>query len=157
MSVGDAMTLFVAALVVIIGGRAVLRQTWNNWIMPIVSSVFAVAPPEITSSRAEQAVSEAVCPRTDDRADGRTEAISSSVKPATLDICKSLREHGYNRDEARTFLKLVDRTLGNDTWARAQPVDQPEIVYTPIAQRPVDGKWYPDRPDLEYKQPPDGA
>lgn len=110
----------------------------------------------IVMSRSDmEAPSESVRPRTDETADGRTNSISSEFRPATLDMCKSLRSHGFTRDEARAFLRSVDRTLGNDVWAAAQPAAQPAApAITPIAGRPYDPRAYADDPALAYEEPP---
>jgi hypothetical protein len=151
MSVGDAMTLAVAAIIVVLGGRAVFQQTWDSWIRPMVSSVFPKPRPEIMSHREVAVSSDTVSPRTDAPADGRTDPQPIALKPATLDICKDLRAHGYNRDQARAFLRMVDRSLGNDTWAAAAPDEQ--VTVTPIVGRPTRAVFREEGP-LRYEDPP---
>jgi hypothetical protein len=150
MAVGDFLTLCGAAIIVFLGGRAVARQTWDAWLKPMVLRVWPARPPDIMSSVPSVTPSEALRPRTDASADGRTEIRTSVLKPATLDTVRSLRTHGFTRDEARAFLKTLSYSLGNDTWAKAQSVEDDEII-TPYAGRVTKKEFYPDRPDLEYK------
>jgi hypothetical protein len=133
----------------------VLRPALEDWgiIAPRgedVSSVPAHRPLEIMSSAPIAAPSLPVGPRTDAPADGRTEEQAPLPRPATLDTVKALRGHGFTRDEARALLKTLGWTLGNDTWARAQPTEDDEIV-TPYAGRVTKREYYPDEPALRYR------
>lgn len=152
MAVGDFLTLCGAAIVVFLGGRAVARQTWDAWLKPLVLRVFPPRPTEIMSSAPIAPPSEALRPRTDAPADGRTEIISSVLKPATLDTARELRARKFTRDEARAFLKTLGYSLGNDTWAKAQPAeDEDDLTVNPYSGRMINKKFYPEQPDLEYR------
>jgi hypothetical protein len=135
---------------VIIGAVPVGKLLWKSYGRRLVSSVPSQPRPEIMSSAPTAAPSEALRPRTDAPADGRTAEQAPALRPATLDTVKALRGHGFTRDEARAFLKTLGWTLGNDTWAKAQSVEDDEII-TPYAGRVTKKEFYPDRPDLEYK------
>lgn len=107
-----------------------------------------VVDDEIMSSAPIVAPSLPVSPRTDASADGRTPIL----RPATLDICKALRAHKFTRDEARAFLHPLGWSLGNDTWAQAQPTEDEDEIITPYAGRSTNRKYYPEEPALEYKE-----
>jgi hypothetical protein len=86
----------------------------------------------------------------------QTPAVPARPQPATLDTCRSLRAHGYTREETRALLRGVDRTLDNNVWAAAAPPPpaEPQAV-TPYAGRPYDPSAYAyDEPGLRYEQPP---
>lgn len=148
MAVGDFLTLCGAVIIVFLGGRAVARQTWDAWLKPLVSKVFPSRPAEIMSSAPITAPSLPVSPRTDALADGRTPIL----KPVTVDICKALRTHKFTRDEARAFLHPLGWSLGNDTWAQAQPTEDDPYV-TPIVGRPTNATFR-ETGELKYEGPP---
>lgn len=84
----------------------------------------------------------------------QTPAAAPKPQPATLDTCKSLRAHGYTREEARAFLRGMDRTLDNNVWAAAQPpaVDPDDELVTPFAGRVTKRSYYTDV-DFPYEEP----
>jgi hypothetical protein len=148
------------------------RASWLPWVAAIWRRYFYVRLPqspdelsrvslgddfEIMSNAPDVASSEASRPRTDadlsGQTDGRTPP-SLTPQPVTLDTAKSLRAHGYTRDEARALLKTMDRTLGNDTWAQAKPADPipDDTIVTPYAGRVTKRSYYPEQPDLEYQE-----
>ena len=124
------------------------------WADPPVNR-FSAADDEIMSRTPDTEVSEGVSPRTDAVPDGRTELVAPALKPETVDGARSLREHGYSRDEARAFLKAHGYSLGNDTWAAAKPapLTDDDLIVTPYAGRVTRKSYYPAEPELEYQEP----
>jgi len=84
----------------------------------------------------------------------QTAPAAPKPQPATLDTCKSLRAHGYTREEARAFLRGVDRTLDNNVWAAAQPPApaDDDLIVTPYAGRVTRKSYYTDA-DFPYEEP----
>jgi hypothetical protein len=162
MSLDTVLTLLGTALILWIGGVPVARLTWRSWGRPVwawLSTVFAPPPAEVTSS----APRESPAPRPSDLQTDQTDGADNptpapALRPATLDTCKSLRAHGYSREDARRFLRGVDRTLDNNVWAQAAPAAPPpdDTILTPIAGRPTRARYYDD-PALEYTAPPEGT
>jgi hypothetical protein len=166
--------IILAATALVLIGRWLFesRASWLPWVAAIwqryfyvrlpqspdeLSSVSQAADSEIMSNSDEAALSEASRPRTDDFADGQTDGRTPPAptpQPVTLDTAKSLRAHGYTRDEARALLKTMDRTLGNDTWAQAKPADPipDDTIVTPYAGRVTKRSYYPEQPDLEFQE-----
>lgn len=70
-----------------------------------------------------------------------------------LDIFKVLRAAGVSRDTIGPAWRAAGLPLNNNLWSDAAPDPDDAIILTPIARRPVDGKWYPEDPKLEYKGP----
>ena len=153
MSVGDAMTLAVAAIIVVLGGRAVFQQTWDSWIRPLVSNISRPAQPEIMSHERLSAPSEPSVSQTDAQIEAPKPAAQPAIKAVTLDTVKSLREHKYSRDEARELLRGLGYSLDNNLWAKAAPAQaDDDTIVTPYAGRVTSKKYYPDQPDLEYQE-----
>lgn len=113
-----------------------------------------VGDSEIMSRTPDPVASEAVSPRTDAPTDGRTPDPGPVVKPVSLDAARWLRERGVSREDARAFLKMVDRTLGNDTWAAAKPAmpADDDAFVTPYAGRVTKRSYYTDA-DFPYEEP----
>lgn len=153
MSVGDAATIVVALIIVVLGGRAVARQTWDAWLKPLASKVLppkrsTIMLPVPVSSQPSQAPSL----ETDAKIEEVKPIAAPVVKAATLDTCKSLRAHGFNREEARELLRELGWGLNNNVWAKAQPDEDENQIVTPYAGRVTNKKFYPDQPELEYQE-----
>lgn len=153
MAVGDFLTLAVAAIIVFLGGRAVARQTWNAWFKPLVSKVWPAKPQNVMSHSRLSAPSEPSVFETDAPKAEPVVVVAPVPKPATVDTCKSLRGHGYSRDEAREFLRGLGFSLDNNTWAKAAPPpEDTDLMVNPWSGRQTRKSYYPDAPDLEYKE-----
>lgn len=153
MTLGDYITwaTFIA------GAYALGVIAWRRYgalLVSFVSSLSYAEPDEIMSRTPEPVTSEAVSPRTDAPADGRTPDPGPVVKPVSLDAARWLRERGVSREDARAFLKMVDRTLGNDTWAAAKPAmpADDDAFVTPYAGRVTKRSFYTDA-DFPYEEP----
>lgn len=84
----------------------------------------------------------------------QTAPTAPKLQPATLDNAKWLRAHGATREDARAFLRSMDRTLDNNVWAAAQPpaaLPDDELV-TPYAGRVTKRSYYTDA-DFPYEEP----
>lgn len=152
MTLGDWITWLTFAA----GAYALGSLAWRRWgalILHILSMLFAPRLPEITSSSADDARPMASRPRTDEAQDGRTPTQAPDLRPVTLDGARSLRAHGYTRDEARAFLKGEGLSLGNNTWSQAAPADDDADYVTPYAGRRTKAQYYPENPELEYAEP----
>lgn len=136
-------------LIVVLGWWA--WYAWHRWVAPYLSSVFPNKPAPIMSNSQNAEKSLASRPRTDAPADGRTEPQQPAPHPVTVDTARQLRAHGFTRDEARAFLKTLGWTLGNDTWSKAQPEEEPQM--TPVAGRPTNATFR-EEGALAYKDPP---
>lgn len=114
-----------------------------------------VAHPEIMSRTAEPDARE---PTSDHRQTpsqtDQTAAAVPKLQPATLDTAKWLRAHGATREDARAFLRTVDRTLDNNVWAAAQPpaMADDDALVTPYAGRVTKRSYYTDA-DFPYEEP----
>jgi len=154
MTLGDYITWMIFAAGAYALGVIAWRRLEVGKLLQMLSTVSESEPDEIMSRTDEPVVSEAVSPRTDDGADGRTEPTQPVARPATLDTVRSLREHGYTREEARAFLKPLGWTLGNDTWAAAKPAlpSDDDAFVTPYAGRVTKRSFYTDA-DFPYEEP----
>lgn len=142
------VAILVTAVVFAVIGRVVF------WVLAWQAEPSTVSDDdddEIMSRSDDRAPSEAVRTRTDMPADGRTEMGVPVLRPTTLDTARSLRAHGYTRDEARALLRSLGWSLGNDIWSQAAPPD--DEVVTPIAGRRTRAKYHPTEPELEYQGP----
>lgn len=154
MTLGDYITWMIFAAGAYALGVIAWRRLEVGKLLQMLSTVSERDPDEIMSRTAEPLPSEPVSPRTDAPADGRTEPAQPVARPATLDTVRSLREHGYTREEARAFLKPLGWTLGNDTWAAAKPAlpSDDDAFVTPYAGRVTKRSFYTDA-DFPYEEP----
>ena len=125
-----------------------------RWLAGAVVKAFSPPAPSVMSREGDEARAAAA---SDHRQTGaqtdQTPAPAPRLQAATLDTCKSLRAHGYSREEARALLRSLDRTLDNNVWAAAAPPPPPDV--TPIAGRPYDPSQYQEsEPALRYVAPP---
>ena len=151
MTLGDYITwaTFIA------GAYALGVIAWRRYGALLVSMLSPVADSEIMSRTPDPELPE---PASDHRQTAsqtdQTVTDAPKLQPATLDTCKSLRAHGYTREEARVFLRGVDRTLDNNVWAAAQPPApaDDDLIVTPYAGRVTRKSYYTDA-DFPYEEP----
>jgi len=154
MTLGDYITwaTFIA------GAYALGVIAWRRYgalLVSFVSSLSYVEPDEIMSRTPDPVAPE---PASDHRQTAiqtdQTVTDAPKLQPATLDTCKSLREHGYTREEARAFLRANDRTLDNNIWAAAKPAlpADDDAFVTPYAGRVTKRSFYTDA-DFPYEEP----
>lgn len=133
----------------------IAKRRYGSELTRLLSMVSGVQSPEIMSRTPEPELSEPAsehrqtAPQTD-----QTVTDAPKLQPATLDTCKSLREHGYTREEARAFLRANDRTLDNNIWAAAKPAlpADDDAFVTPYAGRVTKRSYYTDA-DFPYEEP----
>lgn len=154
MTLGDYITWMIFAAGAYALGVIAWRRLEVGKLLQMLSTVSERDPDEIMSRTAEPLPSEPVSPRTDAPADGRTPDLVPALKPETIDGARSLREHGYTREEARAFLKAHGYSLGNDTWAAAKPAlpADDDAFVTPYAGRVTKRSYYTDA-DFPYEEP----
>jgi hypothetical protein len=74
-----------------------------------------------------------------------------------LTLYSFLRAHGAVRDRAGRVLKEIGIPMNNNLWARAippAPVEEDDVMLTPIAGRPTRAAYYESEPALQYQEPP---
>lgn len=133
----------------------IAKRRYGAYFQQLVSILSPSVPDEIMSRTPDPESSE---PASDHRQTApqadQTVADAPKLQPATLDTCKSLREHGYTREEARAFLRANDRTLDNNIWAAAKPAlpADDDAFVTPYAGRVTKRSFYTDA-DFPYEEP----
>lgn len=71
-----------------------------------------------------------------------------------IDTLRSLREHGYSREQARALLRGLRQPLDNNLWTAAAPPERnDDEIVTPFAGRRTKASYYPDNPELEFEPP----
>lgn len=152
------LALTVGAILATLYGAVWALSQVSDWVEKrrAVSTIPPSRTPEITSSRAPDVLPIASPPRTDAGTDGRTPMIAPELKSVSLDTVRSLRAHGYTRDDARALLRGLGWSMGNNTWADAAPpapaADDDDHI-TPYAGRRTKASYYPENPELEYAEP----
>lgn len=130
------------------GPRAYLRQRADRYLVN-----HSAQPAPVVMSRSQDEIAGLPAPslQTDAQTDRQTAGPAPLPRDVMLDICKSLRAHGYSRDDARALLRKLGQPLDNNIWADAAPA--PPAYVTPIAQRPT-AAAFEDTPELRYEAPP---
>ena len=114
-----------------------------------VNSIEDEAPAVMSRSEDEGAGLSASSLQTQAQTDRQTGKPAPLPREIMVDICQSLRAHGYGRDEARSLLRKMGQPLDNNVWADSIP---PEPQYrTPIAGRATGAAFDADFP---YEAPP---
>ena len=155
------MAILFAACVVIVTAGVI----WFHILRPMLESfglIRAPAEPEavndyqeadaVVMSRASIAADENPPPslQTDSRQTTDRPMMPTPARDVMLDTYRSLRKHGYAREEARAMLKALGLPLDNNLWSKAteEPTERAPISGRPI---PPGVKYHEDEPELEYQ------
>jgi hypothetical protein len=139
----------------------VVRPALEDWGMlqpregaEEVSTITPSARPAVMSSTPSRPIpSPGLSLETDARQTPDRPMMPVPTRDQMLDIFKVLRAAGVGRDTIGPAWRAAGLPLNNNLWSDAAPDPDEHLILTPIAQRPVDGKYYPNNPELEYKGP----
>jgi len=118
----------------------IIRYDQYDNIMSNEPDVAPAAEPEFSSSERQTDQTQ-----TPDQTAGRARV--------PVDALRSLRQHGYSRNEARELLRLLGLPLDNNLWSQAAPAPPAdELPRTPWGGRPYDpAAYYQDEPELQFR------
>lgn len=149
-SIGDIIIWGTLAIGII----PVAKLVWKSFIQPRVSTITPSALPVVMSNRpvpptpSASPSLETDAPKAPDRP-----MMPVPTRDQMLDIFKVLRAAGVGREAIGPAWRAAGLPLNNNLWSDAAPDPDEDMILTPIARRPVDGKYYPNNPELEYKGP----
>lgn len=127
-----------ALLFVTLVGLSGLGLLWFRVIEPIVDSIRAARH----NTDALPYVAAASLCQTDQTLDQTLDQTveqpaSQSLRQVPLDVLRSLRQHNYSREDARTLLRVLGFSLDNNVWAAAAESNTTAAVSTTTAAAPA--------------------